>query len=515
MHRFPLLLAWLILAGACASANNLQITGISLTGQNTASNYTMVEFNISWEHSWRDNSNWDAAWLFIKWSTDKGLTWKHGTLNATAANHLAPGGSTITPAADGTGVFLHRSASGSGTASWTDVQLRWEYGLDGIADNATMMVKVFGIEMVYVPQGSFWVGDGSMYSIAGVLASAPGYQAPFQITSEGALTLGGTATGNLASRYHLSQSGSSDDDFDSTTTKTLPAAFPKGYNAFYCMKHEVTQDLYKDFLNTLTRAQQATNVYAIVLLNASPVNYRYVMTGSHVMAYRNSIRCDSLLPPLSIPVTFYCDYDGDGIGNESNDGQNIALNWVPHYKLNNVADWAALRPMTELEYEKACRGDILPLADECPWGSLRIDSLTALTNAGSGTEADAGTTANCVYGAGYTLGPARAGIFATAGSTQEQAGASYWGILDLAGNLHEYCVSIGNSTHRSFTGLHGDGVLNATGNANVAGLPGLSGYRGGGYSHVPEFCRISDRYYANYNVGGGSNFGGRLVRTAP
>ena len=54
-------------------------------------------------------ANWDAAWVFIKWSTNNGYTWQHALLNPSASNHTAPSGSTIMPSADSIGVFSHRS----------------------------------------------------------------------------------------------------------------------------------------------------------------------------------------------------------------------------------------------------------------------------------------------------------------------------------------------------------------------------------------------------------------------
>ena len=70
------------------SANNVTISNLSLTGKNTGSHYTMVQFDISWENSWRTStaeSNWDAAWVFVKYriavaNGGNGL-WKHAWLN--------------------------------------------------------------------------------------------------------------------------------------------------------------------------------------------------------------------------------------------------------------------------------------------------------------------------------------------------------------------------------------------------------------------------------------------------
>ena len=217
-----------------ALANNVVVSNISLTGQNTGSQFTLVQFDITWENSWRDASNWDASWIFVKYSTDGGATWNHATL--AASGHTAPGGSTIDTPADGKGVFIYRNGVGSGTNTWNGVQLKWQYGTDVVSDDAIVLVKVFAIEMVYIPQASFYVGSGG--SEDGHFFEGGGNN-PFQITSEAAIPVGNTA-GQL---YYSSQGDQ---------TGPIPAAFPKGYNAFYMMKYEITQEQYKDFLNCLT-----------------------------------------------------------------------------------------------------------------------------------------------------------------------------------------------------------------------------------------------------------------------
>lgn len=52
------------------------------------------------------------------------------------------------------------------------------------------------------------------------------------------------------------------EDFADATSKTLPAAFPKGFNAFYCMKYEITQGQYADFLNKLSLTQATARYMA-------------------------------------------------------------------------------------------------------------------------------------------------------------------------------------------------------------------------------------------------------------
>jgi formylglycine-generating enzyme required for sulfatase activity len=510
MKSFCFILFGTLLAVVSSRANNLQIVNVSLTGQNTTSNFTMVKFDVSWENSWRDNSNWDAAWLFVKWSTDNGYTWRHASLSPTAGNHTAPSGSTITPAVDSTGVFLYRSSSGSGTAAWTNVQLRWEYGNDGVDDFAIILVKVFGIEMVYVRQGAFNIGDGATTDLKSQFEDGTTGN-PKLITGEGALTLGGGGAGSVGNN---NKAGSSyPDDFDDVTSVLLPAAFPKGYNAFYCMKYEATQEQYKDFLNTLTRGQQQNRVYTSIFNTA--ITLRYVMSSTTVVNNRNGIRCDATIPAAPWPVKFYCDFNGNGVGDEAGDGQNIPANYIIAQDLTAYADWSGLRPMSELEYEKACRGPIYPISHEYAWGGIDTLSVLSVTNAGMGTEASATTGANWNN---RVSGPVRAGMFATAATNREESGSSYWGIMELSGNLMERTYGVGNSNTRIFDGQHGNGELTTTGNSDVSTWSTYDTRRGGAAEGaLTTLARISDRAYAGgfYFSNRWSQLGIRCVRTAP
>jgi hypothetical protein len=96
-------------------------------------------------------------------------------------------------------------------------------------------------------------------------------------------------------------------------------------------------------------------------------------------------------------------------------------------------------------------------------------------------------------------GPLRAGIFATATSSRAASGASYWGIMEMSGNLAEGVVGVGTSSGRTFTGLHGDGTLSAAGEANVANWPRGSGLflRGGWYDSDWSYPMIADRTFAD------------------
>jgi hypothetical protein len=58
--------------------------------------------------------------------------------------------------------------------------------------------------------------------------------------------------------------------------------------------------------------------------------------------------------------------------------------------------------------------------------------------------------------------------------------------MGLGGNVTERPVTVGNSTGRAFTGLHGDGVISDSGYADVTNWPGSgatgSGVRGGAWN---------------------------------
>jgi formylglycine-generating enzyme required for sulfatase activity len=291
------------------------------------------------------------------------------------------------------------------------------------------------------------------------------------------------------------------DDFNYVTSKELPLTFPNGYNAFYCMKYEVTQGQYVDFLNSLTRPQQENRCRVTTV-----GNYMSGTAGGHdTPQSRNTVQLvedqDDLLPRVFATVTPDC-----------------ACNWILWPDLAAFADWSGLRPMTELEFEKACRGPLKPVPNEYAWGtsvSTKISDLIGEDGSGSETY----TTGNGHWsGNGGPSGPIRVGIFAVPDATREQAGASYWGILEMSGNVWERAISVGNATARKFTGLHGGGVLLADGMSSVTDWPQSSGvgYRGGIWQYAASYARLSSRLAAThlYSVVV-SNSGGRAVRSAP
>jgi hypothetical protein len=208
-------------------------------------------------------------------------------------------------------------------------------------------------------------------------------------------------------------------------------------------------------------------------------------------------------------------------------------NFVPYFadrpvgsidKIDFLAflDWAALRPMTELEYEKACRGyNMVPVADEYAWGNTTIVRTSAVNN--PGTQAETPVSGNANYYVNFATNlnrPARNGAWANdTTTTREQTGGTYYGVMEMTANQYEFAVTVGTTLGRSFVPNHGDGELNAAGNADVTGwdLTGAAlGHRGGGYGETNVmFLKVSYRGQAVVTANGVSGaYSIRGVRTA-
>jgi len=497
-------------------ANNIQVSNVSLTGQNTTSKYTMVKFDISWENSWRTSShesNWDAAWIFVKFRRKTGRVWSHASLNNDG--HIAPDGTLITPGFPvvnqpfnpetnpAVGVFLYRKDNGQGDVNYTGVQLRWNYGINDLDERDSVEVSVFAIEMVYIPEGSFYVGDG-----VGSGSNSPGHFVagnttnPFKIESENELTIGNENDTQL-----WGTSTQLDADNTIGPPGTLPAEFPKGFQSFYIMKYELSQYMYKEFLNKLTQAQQTARI-------PISVEGRF-MSNNNNPIYRNGIQLLSI-PGGNRPRKYGNNLNNEGVENDSADGQHIACNFLSFEDLMAFADWSGLRPFTELEYEKACRGPLYPIADECAWRTTNMIWATGIDKSGMKDECATNIGANIVINR-TTGGPMRCGCFANDTTNREQAGATYYGVMEMSGNLLEYAYSVGTEDNRCFNGNnHGDGKIENNGKTNVIGWPDGAGLRGGGwYDYNINSQQVSSRYRASkvYKTGRDGSIGFRLART--
>lgn len=509
-------------------ANNLTIENIELKNKNTKYKTVNIQFDISWENSWRTSSapaNYDAVWIFVKYRIGTG-EWQHATLHTDSMEHTMHSEAAVEPANDGKGLFIFRAEDGTGNIDWDNILIRWKYGTDGVGDNeSNLEVKVLGIEMVYIPEGSFYLGDGT----ADVSFCQSGNTDPVQITTDEVIVKTKDASIHATDDDKLETTGiliDGDDGIDTDGHTAIDNSnFPTGYKSFYIMKYEISQQQYVDFLNMLTATQQANRTTAVDVGDYADKDGLATSPKS-----RNSIKCSV----AGSPRTYVCNLNGD------NTGGDIACNYISWQDGAAYTDWAALRPMTELEYEKACRGPETPVAGEFAWGTNQIASVEyTLNNSGASNEAignsiEDGTTGNACYSVTNDISnrdadsrPMRCGIFAASASsaTRVSTGASYYGVMELSGNLYERCVHISNSTGRSFTGAHGDGLLTTDGYGDVANWPGYvtdkisdfagSNFRGGNSNDDAARSMVSNRYDGSYEGGSRTQRDGfRSVRTA-
>jgi formylglycine-generating enzyme required for sulfatase activity len=454
-----------------------------------------VEFDLGWEHSWRTTSgpaNWDAAWVFIKYRLpdDTGKpsgNWRHAALSPSSDRYRIKNDNPIPPAfapsPDGKGVFIFRGKDGQGEISWQGVILPWDIAADKIPLNTKPEVRIFALEMVYVPEGPFFAGDGIS---PGRIHAGGDPKAPFQVTQNPPKLANepeGLWVDGSISRLPAGQPAPAPWD---NPSGFLPAEFPTGYRAFYIMKYEISQGLYADYLNTLSPRQAQAR-----------------------FPTENEIKSASVCPP---PCRYTITVDSSGNYSAAAPSRaNIWMNWEDSIAF---ADWAGLRPMAELEFEKASRGSGQPaVPGEYAWGTTKIITLAGFEGVdGSGTEKATPLEANTSFQK-IIQGPVRVGIF-EGKPTRELSGASYYGVMDLSGNVVEMAVTIGNAAGRRFTGLHGDGELSEQGFANVPlwpripqvllalGSPDLVsggfGYRGGDFWNPELDLRVSARNVATF-----------------
>ena len=442
-------------------ANDVLVTSVSLINQSTAgalnTHFNNVQFSISWKNSWRtstNESNYDGCWIFVKYRKQSTSVWLHATINA--SGQTAPAGSVVKPSADGKGVFFYRSADGIGDVNFINAAIRWNYGADGVLDNENVEVKLYAVETVFIPQSAFNLGNASAESNKFRDGAIDTW---FPIVSENSITCGNIA-GNLTAASNFLASGS------------IPATYPKGYNSYWTMKYEFSKQQYLDFLNTLDQTSANT---------------------------RNNIGAVGSVPAMTVT-----------------EPERAASGFSP---INMLAwlDWAAMRPISEMEYEKACRGgNNAPSPLEFAWGNTTITPISAGVGIGTSSETWTNGNANLSGGPGV---PTRCGALATATSNRTQSGATFYGVMEMSGNTQELVVFAGNTEGRNFTGAHGDGLLNASVQANTNGWPSNANNfcvtsRGGSYSNLTGQLQMSDRSSLpiEYNTGN-PTYGGRGVRT--
>lgn len=461
-----------------AVVTGLRIGNLSVEARDEKS--ATLKFDVTWTNSWRWGCFFDAAWIFFKVRPDGATEWQHlrlaadKTLNPTGygqAKDGTPLDFVVPTGEDGfAGMIVRRAGDGLGLVDARGVTAVWDFGAtQGItkANAGKARIRAVGIEMVYVPEGAFSVGRGNgmmapyagkgcggieqnwLYKHGGKPSDTAGTlpfkfnvgelyvwavgvsraePPPYRIESEAAISTG-KKKGDLWAVGIAPQDGGE-----------IPAAFPKGFAAFYSMKHAYpTAGQYAEFLNTLTEAQ------------AKPRFYEH----GHGMAIQRS---------GTAPHFTY-----------SAPNPDEKTPWMSFTDGAVFAAWAGLRPLTELEYEKVCRG---------PRPAIPNDA-----------------TPSC------------------------------WGVQDIMTlAIYERPVSIGSAVGRGFKGTHGSGALELPADwpQDIRGAILRGDYFFGG-SHSPAHLLIGGRMstaYANadrhgaHSAGSGPSYawtfaGWRGARTAP
>jgi formylglycine-generating enzyme required for sulfatase activity len=461
--------ATLLLAPALASANGLRVetvrTQVVTAGAERA---VRVEARVQWQNSWRNARNHDAAWLFVKARGNPRSGWTHPRV---LRIDPATPSSTCTITTDRIGAFCSTTAQQRGAADF-NVVIYFDpssFRAEDLTAN-TVEAMVVGIEMVYIPAGPFTIGDPDT-ALVGQAAfyesdAAGRHAGTFRITSEAELPVGGQP----GSIYYKTGQYSGDG------VGPIPAAFPKGTRAFYVMKYEILQGQYATFLNTL-------HEYAAA--------FRSPIGNPHYAEQRGSLRIENGRYIAGSPdrPANYTSWD-DGLA---------------------FADWAGLRPWTELEFTKAARGPVEPVVNDFPWGTSSKERLLRRNQPND-----------------ELLQTGDADESKLTDATRDVFGASYFWVMDLAGSVWEKVVTIGHPRGRAFTGSHGDGKLADYGRATNDDWPhgdheaGGYGYRGGGYYErgmragpLNPHSRVEQRPFGSW--GGGPRavaYGFRAARTA-
>jgi formylglycine-generating enzyme required for sulfatase activity len=375
-------------------------------------------------------------------------------------------------------VFCYPAATHRGDVAAT-ITLEVDAGKipDNVRNSQALSAFVYGIEMVYVPEGPFYIGDPDPRSVERAAYyrsnASGGHAGPLHITNEAAIRVGP----NEGALYYRSTN-----QYEGDRGGPIPAEFPKGTRAFYAMKYEVSQGQYAAYLNAIS-------------YDAAP--FRANIAGPRYYTDRGTIRV----------------VDGRYVAEKPNRPANM-LSWDDGCAF---ADWAGLRPMTELEFTKAARGPAVPIAGDYPWGTNSKAKLLRRMQAD-----------------GDLLQTGDADESLLSDTTKEALGASYWWVMDLAGSVWEKVVSLGHPTGRAFKGTHGDGNLAQYGRASNSDWPagdyeaGGYGYRGGGHYEwererardplVQELNPHSPVEWRPYGAWGGAPrsvaYGFRAVRTA-
>jgi|694.fasta_scaffold80182_2 hypothetical protein len=472
-----------VVVAPAVRVEGLRIKNVSVAPRDEKT--AIVKFDIVWANSWRHGVFHDAAWVFFKVRANETSAWQPVRLAADKVLNPAGYGQkkegtplefVVPDGKDGfTGMFVRRAQDGVGLVDTREVTAVVEWGTNiqpATAETLKPEIRAFGVEMVYIPEGPFYVGRGSEepfpFEFRGgggmeqnwlyrynrkdgqdfttrfeysknpvadswVTISPPQRFPAYLVTGAGPIPTGKQEGSLWAVGIKPADKG------------TIPAAFPNGYAAFYCMKYPwITQGQYADFLNTLTAAQ-------------AKIRYWPHGHGDAIEGGGPAVKRAGKSPKYTYSAT-----DPDG-----------KCPWMSWADATAYAAWAGLRPMTELEFEKAIRGPEL--------------------------------------------------------AAPNQATPSYWGVDSVQIlEAFERVVSIGDATGRAFAGTHGSGTPDLPADWPSSFLEGViirgdpipktAAYAAGG-AWLPVHLLISGRVgplYARFDRSNKDPYAGwRGARSAP
>lgn len=344
----------LVAIGTCAgsrpgvAADSGPVTNVRVTEWAAAS--ATLTFDVGWKNSWRHEGNHDALWVFFKYRPAGGDEWRHLRLAADKTVNPTGYGQTagtrldlIVPDGDDgfLGMLVRRADYGFGPLAATGVTARLDLGAaTGLPSAHQVELRGFGIEMAFVPEGTFVLGGDIEPCRFYEYTDGSQHVKPYRVRAAGPIP-----TGRQPGRLWARRGNEPEDGGE------IPAGYPTGFGAFYAMKYHA-MFYFPHFVASLPPAEAQAFLAAAEKMN-----------------------------------------------------KHGGLSWADGAAF---AAWAAVRPLTELEYEKLTRGPIEP-----DW--------------------DTGDTLNH---------------------------PSFWGVESINGwrSPREQTVTVANAAGRRFRGTHGRGT---------------------------------------------------------
>lgn len=490
-----------------------------------------INFDLLWEGAWKNSLNCDGVYFFVKYKNKDVYGYKSAILYSSSQGKFnytdkTPTGFSLND--KNMGMFVPNTKLGAFVYSVeycenknVDMQIRVNAKLDGSVED----IKIFTLEMVYVPEDIHFVGDPENGISKGGRLKNCFYKYPdmgaYLIDSEEEIKFA-PEEGCLYCDLDTPNGRQKDTPF------IIPCEFPKGYKSMWYMKYSLTESQFVDFLNCLTRNQQKTHVMSDI--STDTIDNFYVMTNSNEIVDRCEIYCRRFGNKTQEPIEFLTS------------APNRACNAIAYKDVAAFACFSGLRLITELEYEKACRGTAKAVAGEFAWGSTNIGRVFHFDGVdASGREIPVSQhkedIVNCNFGEDIApfekefktipdnpgwSGPVSVGLFERSpiieGYTKRECtGASFYGIMELCGNVWENLVSVGREEGRVYDSSYGNGVLDENGNHTMEKWPDSEtavgiGVRGGVFvSPNPDYVRMAIRVFASHTKSDKRYHGGLRV----